>query len=102
MQRCKKKYEQYSDTTGGNTAFYATAYCLWFYGIFRRRLYYIEHFGFWLNKERASNRAAGAVAKGVAVALGFVKPSLEYFRSQADGESEAIMMQGIYNARREE
>lgn len=52
---------------------------------------YVEFFSLWLNKEAYYYREAHIISLGVKIALGFVSPSMEFYRSISDGEQEAIL-----------
>lgn len=84
--KVKAAFEGFSDSCGGNLALYVNTYK---HG---KKPTYLEFFGFYLNKDRVFYRQAGAVAMGAGVALGSIKPGLEYFKAITDGEEEAKLM----------
>jgi hypothetical protein len=88
----KKKVQVHSDLTGNNVA-HARIY----YG---RALSYLEEFGFWLNREREQDRKTSVVVRGAAIAMGTLKPGLDYYRAISDGEQEALLKKAVQEAAR--
>lgn len=88
----KKKFAADSDLCGNNVGFYRLHA--------GRRASYLEYFGFWLNRQRHTDRLAFAAAKGHGLAAGTADPGEQFWRNVTDGLGEALAMKARFDMRR--